>query len=495
MFALLFDIKTLPLSCKELSLFLQFPETTMNTRFLPCKPLHSLISAISLVIMLMLGGKLLAQTPTPVPAFTIFAEVPEFGAVQQGLRNIVLRERRFSLTGYDSLPQRGRIVIRRVTQTNATVTLKLGVSYVNAVNRFLPETSTATVPLPSIYRDPLGRLQNVPREVTAAQVPINTITGDLTPFLFTQGRFVTAIGTTETGIYQFTFAPQVTEAFIIFIARWSDQTFPNNPGLQGIRTVTVALLPDDAYTIPPRFDVNGRLIFNDISRITLEDPENVAPVVLPLGRNLCSMLRVLGGREEVRALQSPLLDEATRLPQGFFYDENYDPLNFTAETGNSTALTASVLATDPRNSGQPSLSLLGNSRIPSTTTTLALTARDTRGGVAEIRCSEVAITTSVRDNQNAAPAQMQLAISPNPSHDGIVQCSYSLSEAASGVQCEVFSVLGERVLSVKEGAKAAGTHAVTLDMQHCAGGAYMLRFTVNGRIIPSTSSFSLRILR
>ncbi|TAE21778.1 MAG: hypothetical protein EAZ92_16505 [Candidatus Kapaibacterium sp.] len=465
----------------------------MNTRFLPRKPLHSLLSAISLAIMLILGGKLLAQTQTPVPAFTIFAEVPEFGAVQQGPRNIVLRERRFSLNGHDSLPQRGRIVIRRVTQTNATVTLKVGVSYVNELNRFLPETSTATVPLPSLYRDPLGRLQNVPRGVTAAEVPINTITGDLTPFLFTQGRFVTAIGTTETGIYQFTFAPQVTEAFIIFIARWSDQTFPNNPGLQGTRTVTVALLPDDAYTIPPRFEPNGRLIFHDISRITLEDPENVAPIALPFANNLCPTLRIQGGREETRVLLSPVLDAVTLLPQGFFYDENYDPLNFTAEASNTNALTASILPADTRFGGQPSLSLLGNSRIPSTTTTLSLTARDARGGTAEVRCSQLAITTSVREKNDGVP--MQFSAAPNPSQDGIVQCSYSLSEAASGVQCEVFSVLGERILLVKEGAKAAGTHALTLDMQHCAGGAYMVRFTANGRVLPSTSSLALRIVR
>ncbi|MFY7999140.1 MAG: hypothetical protein ACOVSW_11140, partial [Candidatus Kapaibacteriota bacterium] len=85
-------------------------------------------SAFFLVIWSLsaLSGGIFAQ----VPAFTISSEMPEFGAEQSTPRNITLRERRFTMLTYDSLPQRGRIVIRRTAApTNATVTLRMGVSY------------------------------------------------------------------------------------------------------------------------------------------------------------------------------------------------------------------------------------------------------------------------------------------------------------------------------------------------------------------------------
>jgi hypothetical protein len=101
----------------------------------------------------------LTTVDAQIPAFSITSEMPEFGAVQDGRRNIILRERRFSLVRYDTLPQRGRIVIRgTLGPTNATITLRMGVSYQSGT-RLLSESTTATALLPSVYTDASGRTQ------------------------------------------------------------------------------------------------------------------------------------------------------------------------------------------------------------------------------------------------------------------------------------------------------------------------------------------------
>ncbi len=439
-------------------------------------------SAFFLVIWSLsaLSGGIFAQ----VPAFTISSEMPEFGAEQSTPRNITLRERRFTMLTYDSLPQRGRIVIRRTAApTNATVTLRMGVSY-QIGTRLLPEITTATVLLPNIYSDGSSFTKKLPRTETAASIPINSLQGDLEPIMLMNGFIVGRVGTTYTGVYNIAFAPNVTEASIVFTGRWSDQSFPNNPGLQGQRVATVALLPGDGYTVPPRVDASGRPLFDDVSRITLDDPVNVPPTLLPLGRQFCQMLSI-SGVERLLPLESSQLD-STGLPRSFFYDDNYDQLSYSLTNSAPNALSASVRTPpEPRGNAVPTLALAVNNNARSTTANLTITARDNRGGAAETVCPPINIITSVLESQAAQP----LSAIPNPA-DTKADIQFSLLEA-SNVHIEVFSTLGEKVMESDEVWKSSGTHTIALDVSRLPMGVYPVRVKAGRQVF----SMIMRVVR
>ncbi len=413
-------------------------------------------------IMLFSNTALRAQ----LPAFTIFTETPENGAVQDGPKNIILREQRLTLRSYDALQQRGRIVIRRTAPTTATVTLIFGVSY-QIGNQFLPDNTSATIMLPQIYSTS-NFTQNIPSGVTPRLVPINSLQGDLTPQLYLNGFFVGRVQTTQDALNQITFTPQVTEATIVFFARWSDQSYPRNPGLQGERVVFVSLLPGDNYTIPARFDA--------LSRITLDDPANVLPQVQT---SFCSQVQPA---RLFDVAEIPIILENRTTPlTNTFYDDNYDSLSYSATASNQALIEQTRVSSGAI--------LFRPSNIPqwrtSTAPTLTITARDQRGGSTSQTCSVTLMTSSVQENT----AKAAFFTAPNPTSSE-TRLSYTLTEP-SAVRIEVFSTLGERVMTLDEGMKPSGEHTLTLDASRLATGVYPVRLTA-GR---TTQAVMMRVLR
>lgn len=440
------------------------------------------------VFMLLLGIMLscacvhdvLAQT-SQLPFFTISSEGASNGAVQQGMRNILLRERRLTFMTYDALPQQGYIVIRRISGSSATVTLRLGIAYQDIGNRFLPDFSTDIRQLPSLYTSG-NTSQRLPVGVTTSSVAINSLQGDLQPFLFLNNLNIpiATIGTTQMGINQIVFSPQVQVAIIRFTARWSDQSYPRNPGIQEQRTVVVSLLPGDGYDIPTGF--------NALSRITLEDPENVPPIALPAARRLCDQLAFSTitptAVEQRFEIESPLLD-STGMPRSLFYDDNYDPMSYSANTNNARALAVRVENADSRFQNQPSLYALPNSTVRSTTLSVTIFARDNQGGFAETTCSSVSVMTNVREHLST----ISFSAAPNPASTE-TRLFYSLQEPSS-VLIEVYSPLGERLISIDEGPKPRGEYATTLNVERLATGVYPVRIRAGREL----KSVMMRVVR
>lgn len=443
-------------------------------------------SAQTIVFMLCLAAFLSCIAPknisaqTSLPTFTISSEGAENGAEQQGTKNILLRERRLTLMTYDVQPQRGYVVIRRVSGSSATVTLRLGISYQDSGNRFLADNGTQSVILPALYAPQGGFPQRVPSGVTTNSLSINGLQDDLQPFLFANNLSVPVgtIGTTSQGVNQLVFNPQVQAAIIRFSARWSDQSYPRNAGIQGQRTVVVSLLPGDGYEIPSGF--------NALTRITLDDPANVPPVLLPAGRQfLCGQLNVTnvgGSPPPLIAIESPNLD-AAGMPNAIFYDDNYDPMSYSVNTSFSTH----VLSLQVQASGNSTvLSLLPlQPTIRFTSGSVTLFARDNRGGFAETTCPSVMLTTNVHEQRIVTA----LSAAPNPA-SAETQLSYTLQEP-SAVQIEVYSTLGERLITIDEGLKPRGEYTTTLDVGRLATGVYPVRVRA-GRVLRSVMMQVLR---
>lgn len=427
--------------------------------------------------VLLLGCTLgsLTIVEAQIPAFSITSDMPEFGAVQDGRRNIILRERRFSLMRYDTLPQRGRIVIRRTPgPTNATITLRMGVSYQSGT-RLLPESTTATVLLPSVYTDASGRTQRFSNVERPEAIPINSLFGDLNPIFVVNGVAAGRVGTTYTQVYQVSFPPSVTEASIVCTARWSDQSFPANPGAQNPRTIFVALLRGEGYTIPPAVNAQGEPTFEDFARITLEDPVNIPPVMLPLGNSFCQMLSV-NTAQTALPLESTLLD-ADGLPRSFFYDDNYDPITYTLSNSNSSALRAEILPSDTRFNGLPSLILSANPAVRSTTASLVITARDSRSaGSASTICPPISVITNVRTTDTP----LHTAFLPNPA-DNLVTLRVHLPTASS-IRVQVYSMLGAMQADYNFGVRPAGEQQFSLDIQGLSEGIYPVRIISDNEI-------------
>jgi hypothetical protein len=412
-----------------------------------------------------------------LPAFVITSEQPEFGAVQDGRLNIVLRERRFTMMTYDTLPQRGRIVIRRTRATTATLTLRMGVSYQSGT-RLLPESTTATMMLPNIFTDANGRTQRLPANERPTAVPINSLFGDLNPIFVVNGVAAGQVGTTYTQTYQVSFPPSVTEASIVCTARWSDQSFPSNPGRQNPRTLFVALLPGEGYIVPS----SGS--FQDFARITLEDPENTPPILLPQGRNFCQMLAVNAAGTTI-PLENTQLD-AMGMSQSFFYDDNYDPLLYSLTNSNSDALTARITASDQRFGNLPTLTLSANPNVRSTMANLVITAIDNRGpGQASTVCPPINVITSVLREQPISPASLR----PNPASNEAA-LRFTLARAMA-VRIEVYSVLGEKLLERDLGLIPQGEHQHFLSVDTLPAGVFPVRVIAEGQI----ESVLMRVVR
>ncbi len=381
---------------------------------------------------------------------------------------------------YDTLPQRGRIVIRRNQATTATITLRMGVSY-QIGTRLLPESTTATMMLPSIFTDANGRTQRLPVNERATAVPINSLFGDLNPIFVVNGVAAGQVGTTYTRTYQVSFPPSVTEASIVCTARWSDQSFPSNPGTQNPRTMFVALLPGEGYTIPPASS------FQDFTRITLEDPVNVSPIILPQGRNFCQRYSTLiAPIENFVAIESSFLD-STGLPQSYFYDDNYDRLFYSVTTSNTNALTSRINLSDFRNFGLPSLYFSAQPNVRSTQVSITITATDNRSILpATLECLAVNIITNVR---LSADVPSGIFLSPNPA-DAQANIRFTLT-SASNVRFAIYSMLGDLLKSYDLGIRQAGEQQFAFDVQTLASGIYPVKMFIGNEV----HSAMVRVIR
>ena len=93
------------------------------------------------------------------------------------------------------------------------------------------------------------------------------------------------------------------------------------------------------------------------------------------------------------------------------------------------------------------------------------------------------ITTNASANvDNDLPQDVSLKQNyPNP-FNPTTAIQYSLPESAN-VSLEVYNMLGQRVASIAEGQRSAGTHTVDFDASHLTSGVYIYRLTAGSTVI------------
>ncbi|TAE28597.1 MAG: T9SS C-terminal target domain-containing protein [Candidatus Kapaibacterium sp.] len=97
------------------------------------------------------------------------------------------------------------------------------------------------------------------------------------------------------------------------------------------------------------------------------------------------------------------------------------------------------------------------------------------------------VINSVQNSSN--DTGLKLYCTPNPSADETT-LHYTIPEAAS-VRIEVLTLLGERIIALQEGTKAAGAHSLSFSTQAVAQGVYLCRISAGSRM----NTALLRILR
>ena len=86
------------------------------------------------------------------------------------------------------------------------------------------------------------------------------------------------------------------------------------------------------------------------------------------------------------------------------------------------------------------------------------------------------------DNEQAVPTEYSLSQNyPNPFNPS-TQVTFGLPKE-SRVRLEIYNMLGERVMNVVDGPRAAGYHTVTVDASAFSAGVYLYRLTAGETVM------------
>lgn len=420
-------------------------------------------------------------TFVPAPVLTLTASDSTLnGARKVAPNTLFLRERaRTFLSTQNELESGFLLVNRPVTARSYELPVRYALDYFNANNGFdttavrisnraaltpLPMNGSTVLPLPAQILLPTGQPAPalVPPLPQPVQTAINGAQGDLTPRRVGDGS--AALGTSGTIMFN-DGNPQLN---LQFTARFGDQTYPRNPARQGVRLAVVRLLADT--TLPYSVE-NG----TDSAFVVLADPAPAAPLCInPLPDKLYLMTGSGSNPiQETLELEPPAWTTLAGkpAPSWVFYDDNYDPLQYTAVSSDTALVRVSVAAVDMRFSGRPSLTYSIPPFTPAeTSASITLTASD---GFAQARDTFV---IALRRPVSVEQAQMQepqfLSLSPNPATD---EATIEFHTPRAGVVSFCLrNVLGVVVWQQERSVYAGERLSERVQVRHCAAGVYLL---------------------
>lgn len=456
-------------------------------------------------------------TTTFLPVPTVSFSVPETGpgapanGAQRGsVNSLILEERaRTFISGGNEALESGSLRVGRA-QTQAANAIAVGytVSYFNAANAVDLNTGAITnraalVALPDVGTDvrqlpaplPAG-VVTTPPFPAPTPVAINGLQGDLSPRTRPTGRPETTVGVTPASQPGTFFLDEgVNEQLINFTARFSDQSWARNPGIQGVRLAILRLLPPDAQnaTIYQVNTTNGV----DTGYVALLDPAPVPPVIMNAIQDK-QLLRPTGmtPTEDRIELESPAWRPDNR-PGFVFYDDNYNPMTYTATSADPTVVTvrvnqsdASVVggATDPR----PTLYYAVQPGAPvDRTVQITVVANDgTARGTEAQRLATDNFNVTVRNSITSVavdPATIGFSVSPNPTVDRFTVTAQA--QKAGVVAIKVVNMLGQVVKSVEVPVSAGQVYSQEMDLSGLPTSAYTVQ------INDGTNSSTRRIVK
>lgn len=418
---------------------------------------------------------------------------PANGAQKLTATSLLLRERSRTYVSQNNALESGSVRVSRPT-TAASNDIAVGYTLryfnVDETLNTVPATITSagtprTFELPNVGAGaPIGLpapINATPAPVftpvlpAPTQVVINGLQGDLAPNTTPVGRPQTTVNVQPNELPgTFFLDAGVTQQLVNFRARYSDQVWPRNPGLQGLRAAVIALRNPDAqnatiYEVERTGGVDTAVVF-------LLDPLAVAPVITnAIQDKILARPRGTTATEDRIELESPTW-RPDNIPGFVFYDDNYNPMTYSAFSEDATLVTAQANNSDPRFQGRPSLFYAvqpgadTNKAVKITVRAFDGTAQD--DGSRRLATDEFTIFIRSNVTSVANAGEIGLTVSPNPVVDRVtVQAT---AKQAGTVRIRVVNQLGQTVNLIELPVSAGTTYRQDVDMTGLASGSYLV---------------------
>jgi hypothetical protein len=444
--------------------------------------------------------------PVPRVSFAI-PEAGQDGAPANGAQNLtaagvnglLLRERMQTFTTTDPGFQTGSVRVQRPTTAAANdIAVGYTLRYFNIDSTMrdfsavpaglgtrvfeLPNVGATTLNLPArigVTPEPVF----TPALPTGTPVAINGLQGDLSPNTTPVGRAQTTVNVAPDALpATFFLDAGVTQQLVNFRARWSDQAWPRTPGIQGLRGVVLALRNPDSQNATI-YEVD-RTAGRDTAYVLLLDPAPTPPVITNAIQDKI-MARPTGmtANEDRVELESPQW-RPDAVPGFVFYDDNYDPMTYSATSSDATRVSVRIENSDTRFAGRPSLYYAvqpgAEVNTQAVVTVRAFDGTVQNDGARRLATDEfiVYIRSSVTSVANAG--EIGLSVSPNPAVERVtVQATAKQSGA---VRIVVTNALGQEVVAPVELNVAAGSsYRQDINVSNLANGTYFVQVVEGGR--------------
>ncbi|MFY7998614.1 MAG: hypothetical protein ACOVSW_08440, partial [Candidatus Kapaibacteriota bacterium] len=413
------------------------------------------------------------------PVLTLSAsDILENGARKGASNGLLLRERARTYLSTGNRLETGFLEVRRpVTALDHDLRVRYSLNYFNAQDGFdttafrvtsqarlspLPLVGTTTIPLPALIV-PAADLPSpalIPPFPQPIQTAINGLQGDLAPRMAEAGVFTTST------INTMTFDTGAVVRRIAFSARMSDQVYPRNAARQGLRLAVMRLLSDS--TLPYRVEA-------DSAFVALADPVPAAPVCINPLADKSYIMSGSGTAPIVEVLELEAIPWKTvngqSTPSWVFYDDNYEMLQYSARSTDTTIVQVAVNAADMRFGGRPTLtySIPPNAPIE-TSANIILTASDGRAQARDTFAIALRRAVAVDASQNQAT--MQLLAMPNPVSD---DCTVEITAPQSGwLSLQMVTILGAVVWRMERRVEAGERVRERIEIEGWRSGVYVL---------------------
>jgi hypothetical protein len=413
------------------------------------------------------------------PVLTLSAgDILENGARKGASNGLLLRERARTYLSTGNRLETGFLEVRRpVTALDHDLRVRYSLNYFNAQDGFdttafrvtsqarlspLPLVGTTTIPLPALIV-PAADLPSpalIPPFPQPIQTAINGLQGDLAPRMAEAGVFTTST------INTMTFDTGAVVRRIAFSARMSDQVYPRNAARQGLRLAIMRLLADS--TLPYRVE-------SDSAFVVLADPAPAAPICINPLADKSYIMSGSGTAPIVEVLELEAIPWKTvngqSTPSWVFYDDNYEMLQYSARSTDTTIVQVAVNAADMRFGGRPTLtySIPPNAPIE-TSANIILTASDGRAQARDTFAIALRRAVAVDASQNQAT--MQLLAMPNPVSD---DCTVEITAPQSGwLSLQMVNILGAVVWRMERRVEAGERVRERIEIEGWRSGVYVL---------------------
>lgn len=437
--------------------------------------------------------------PVPRVSFSVpdagQAGAPANGAAKVGTNVLALSERaRTYISGNNTLESGSLRVSRDPAQVANDIAVGYTLAYYNAANAFDLATFRITnranlITLPDVGTDIRQLPAPLPAGVVATpafpapvSVAINGLQGDLSPNTTPAGRPQSTVNVTAPGVPgTFFLDAGVSQQLVNFTARYSDQVWPRNPGIQGLRAVEATLLPPDAQNATI-YDVETAGGVN-FGYVALQDPPAVPPVITNAIQDK-QLLRPTGMTpiEDKIELESPQW-RPDNVPGFVFYDDNYNPMTYTATSSDASIVSVRVRALDStvvNGNVDPRPTLLyavqPGAQAGANVTITVVASDGTTQSSGQARLATDQFIVSIRNSITSVavdPAAIGFSVSPNPVVDRFtVQAQAS---KAGSVRVNVVNMLGQVVRTANLQVNAGEVYGTEFDMNTLPTGAYTVQ--------------------